>query len=892
MADDTLMEVEVSEGGGVDYKEVRKSESRHSDELRQKKNKRPNHRVSHETYTNSTGDSGQGGGGGAGTLSATNGRNQRKCPIGILPGELIVAIFQHLDSKRDQWSFASTCRQWFHSTIEWVWFRPMLTSMRAFELFLRTLSTPVEQLAIPYGTLVRRLNLTSFASTLDDDMMLQLMACTAIERLTLTGCSHLTDRSLRDLILQNPNLQSIDVSSIKGVSNEILFALGGTCHMLQGIYAADCRLLDDDGIGFLARQCPLLKRVKMNGTKISDASLSDLVSCKHIVELDLANTSHVSNAQITRLLMELPHLREFRIANISEVTDEAFYRLAYRREREEGDGSIGAGAGTTQNEATQNPNGNGPANMGDGRVDVDRESNSDVDVDGDVQGQLQQQFQRQFQQQFQQLHGDQNMDVDMGNFAGLNVTNNNNNNQNRTAATASTSNIYNVSHQTSSVPEAVPVRLPLFDRLRIIDLTSCNLISDASVARFVKCAPRLRNVVLAKCNNITDRAVICLAQLGQSLHYLHLGHCTSITDKSISILAKSCPRIQYIDVASCIQLTNAAVKDLATLPKLKRIGLVKCHLITDTAVNALADRPRAADGENTVERVHLSYCSNISLYAITKLVNSCMRLTHLSLTGVEPFLREDLTRFCRPPPSEFTPEQRNLFCVFSGKGVERLRDHLNAVMSEQGQNLMTEPALLHHPQHLHHLHQQVPLLHGANLAAAMAAAQQQQMGAAVPGHVRNNRDLGHLNAIAFFNRNNNNRLVNTTVPTTTNNHITTNNNLGEGRVTPMPPAMTLSLPFARDNTTDGPGTGTSAGVDPIGMEPTGASAGVAVTNGGNHMEHQATASNTNTDQNDNSNNNNHVNFTFNIISNTNSPANGTETHHQQQHHDPRGEDRS
>jgi F-box and leucine-rich repeat protein GRR1 len=58
-------------------------------------------------------------------------------------------------------------------------------------------------------------------------------------------------------------------------------------------------------------------------------------------------------------------------------------------------------------------------------------------------------------------------------------------------------------------------------------------------------------------------------------------------------------------------------------------------------------------------------------------LNNCPRLTHLSLTGVQAFLRDDLTVFCREAPAEFNEHQREVFCVFSGNGVARLREYLN-----------------------------------------------------------------------------------------------------------------------------------------------------------------------------------------------------------------------
>ncbi|KAL2836362.1 hypothetical protein BJY01DRAFT_238308 [Aspergillus pseudoustus] len=215
--------------------------------------------------------------------------------------------------------------------------------------------------------------------------------------------------------------------------------------------------------------------------------------------------------------------------------------------------------------------------------------------------------------------------------------------------------------------------------LRILDLTACENIRDDAVERIVNAAPRLRNLVLAKCKFITDRAVYAICKLGKNLHYVHLGHCSNITDPAVMQLVKSCNRIRYIDVACCGRLTDRSVQQLATLPKLRRIGLVKCQLITDESILALA-RPQSSEhstGFSSLERVHLSYCVNLTLKGIRALLNSCPRLTHLSLTGIASFLREELTVFCREPPPEFTRQQRDVFCVFSGEGVHHLREHIN-----------------------------------------------------------------------------------------------------------------------------------------------------------------------------------------------------------------------
>jgi F-box and leucine-rich repeat protein GRR1 len=155
----------------------------------------------------------------------------------------------------------------------------------------------------------------------------------------------------------------------------------------------------------------------------------------------------------------------------------------------------------------------------------------------------------------------------------------------------------------------------IFDSLRILDLTACENVRDDAVEQIISAAPRLRNLVLAKCRFITDRAVLAICKLGKNLHYVHLGHCSNITDSAVVQLAKSCNRIRYIDLACCNHLTDTSVQQLATLPKLRRVGLVKCQLVTDRSILALA-RSRVSLHSTSIsclERVHLSYCINLTM---------------------------------------------------------------------------------------------------------------------------------------------------------------------------------------------------------------------------------------------------------------------------------------
>jgi F-box and leucine-rich repeat protein GRR1 len=179
------------------------------------------------------------------------------------------------------------------------------------------------------------------------------------------------------------------------------------------------------------------------------------------------------------------------------------------------------------------------------------------------------------------------------------------------------------------ITDAAFLNLPpnqTYEHLRILDVTSCSRLTDRAIEKIIEVAPRLRNLVFAKCKNLTDVSVNAISKLGKNLHYLHLGHCTQITDTAVIKLVAQCNRIRYIDLGCCHNLTDASVTKLASLPKLRRIGLVKCSLITDHSVYALAQTStrghdrliRGGDEFNagpisSLERVHLSYCTNLTL---------------------------------------------------------------------------------------------------------------------------------------------------------------------------------------------------------------------------------------------------------------------------------------
>jgi F-box and leucine-rich repeat protein GRR1 len=220
-----------------------------------------------------------------------------------------------------------------------------------------------------------------------------------------------------------------------------------------------------------------------------------------------------------------------------------------------------------------------------------------------------------------------------------------------------------------------PLTTGYYDQLRILDLTNVVQITDKTVECITLAAPKIRNLILNKCVNITDHGITSISRLGRYLHYIHLGSCRHITDEAVIHLASKCTRIRYIDLASCHKLGDDTVLALASLPKLKRIGLVKCTRITNRAILALTRNARTSV---SLERIHLSYCDQLTVQAISVLVMHCKRLTHLSLSFVPAFQHQEFQQFCRPPPKEYNAEYQRAFCVFSGQNVHTLRSYFKS----------------------------------------------------------------------------------------------------------------------------------------------------------------------------------------------------------------------
>ncbi|KAF8308478.1 RNI-like protein, partial [Clavulina sp. PMI_390] len=468
-----------------------------------------------------------------------------------LPHEILVHIFKKLGSKADQHTCLLVSRAWCQCSVELLWHKLAVPNLAALLKLLHILSRKDQTFA--YASFIRRLNLSAHTSHLTDEIVVRLVPCVRLERLTLGNCVTLSDASLAPLFSACPQLVAVDLNNVPNVTDESIIALAThSVHKLQGVNLTKCARITDEGILALARASPLLRRIKLHGlVLLTEESVVALAhGCPLLLELDLTNCDKLTDRAIREVWLHLHHLRELQLNHVTGLTDDAF---------------------PTRN-SHPNPYTLSPAHP--------------------------------------------------------------------------------------------------FDHLRLLDLTSCALLTDAALEGIITNAPRIRQLTLTRCSGLTDEALGSVGKLGRGLHFLHLGHVSNLTDLGVTRLVQSCPRLRYIDLANCSLLTDLSITSLTSLTKLRRVGLVRLPRLTDNALYALGEK-------NTgLERIHLSYCEALGVDAVGFLVARLGRLTHLSLTGVGSFRRKDLRAFCRLPPKDFNAHQRLAFCVYSGKGVSDLRKHL------------------------------------------------------------------------------------------------------------------------------------------------------------------------------------------------------------------------
>lgn len=194
-------------------------------------------------------------------------------PVSRLPAELLIAIFSRLASTTDLLSCMLVCRTWAMNCVGILWHRPTCSPWENLTSVANVLSS--KDPYFQYHNLVKRLNLSGLHKSINDGTVLPFSVCRRIERLTLTGCSALTDKGVSDLVEQNHHLQALDVTDISSLTDHTLYKIAENCPRIQGLNLSGCTKITDDSLIVVAEACRYLKRVCIHWQQLTNA-LTDL----------------------------------------------------------------------------------------------------------------------------------------------------------------------------------------------------------------------------------------------------------------------------------------------------------------------------------------------------------------------------------------------------------------------------------------------------------------------------------------------------------------------------------------------------------------------------------------------------------------------------------------
>ena len=257
-------------------------------------------------------------------LVQTTARTPPHSPASHLPPEILINILKHLSSPRDIHSTLLVSRSWCECSVELLWHKPTVPDFNTLIKIMQVLSR--EEPTFTYSQFIRRLNFISVGSEMSDSIFGRLAPCVRLERLTLVGCSNLSDDVITRTVPHFSNLVAIDLSGVDAVTDRTVFALADCCPKLQGINLLGCRRVSSTSIGALADKCPLLRRVKLTGlADLTDDPVSNLaIKGSLLLEIDLNGCKKLSDRAVRDIWTHSHNMREMRLSHCQELTDLAF----------------------------------------------------------------------------------------------------------------------------------------------------------------------------------------------------------------------------------------------------------------------------------------------------------------------------------------------------------------------------------------------------------------------------------------------------------------------------------------------------------------------------------------------------------------------------------------
>jgi F-box/leucine-rich repeat protein 2/20 len=217
-----------------------------------------------------------------------------------------------------------------------------------------------------------------------------------------------------------------------------------------------------------------------------------------------------------------------------------------------------------------------------------------------------------------------------------------------------------------------------------ISIEDCR-IDKTSIRYFLIRNPNLVHINLSGLTTVTNSAMKIISQSCPNLEYLNVSWCKAVDTKGLKRVVASCPRLkdlragellgfdddgfmlelfktnklERLILSHCSSLTDASLKallhgvnpeidfltDRPIVPprKLRHLDLSRCRGLTDVSLKHLAHNVPNLEG------LQLSHCPNFGDDALSEVIRTTLRLTHLDLEELENLTNAALLELSKAP---------------------------------------------------------------------------------------------------------------------------------------------------------------------------------------------------------------------------------------------------
>jgi serine/threonine protein kinase len=182
------------------------------------------------------------------------------------------------------------------------------------------LLTALEQNGHTFGDV----RLSGVVKLVDDGFLASVAEhCSGLHSLDVSFCSSAIGHGLTTIALRCPRLCVLRLTSCDSVADEVLESVVELAPDLSHVFVNSCRNVGDAGVDAIASGCSELVELSVNGTKVTDSSISAIaVNCRKLQRLWAAKCKGVTDDSIRLIAQHCPELTLLHVTGCKGVTDE------------------------------------------------------------------------------------------------------------------------------------------------------------------------------------------------------------------------------------------------------------------------------------------------------------------------------------------------------------------------------------------------------------------------------------------------------------------------------------------------------------------------------------------------------------------------------------------